>query len=110
MPAQNQLAREEAARARRTHAGQDSGDVEDDGVLGEQAQSHGRADRQPPAGISDLSRRMVKYAISTHHKKSNEVYWNSVPSKRGRGESATASAAVTCARRPPPSSRGHEPG
>ena len=43
---------------------EDSGDVEDDGVLGEQAQSDSRADCQPPAGIfSALSRRIVKYAI-----------------------------------------------
>ena len=46
-------------------------------------------------GFSDLSRRMVKYAISTHHRKSKEVYWNSVPLKSGSGESATARAAVT---------------
>ena len=38
------------------------------------------------------------------------MYWNSVPSKSGTGEKATASAAVTCARRAPPSSLCHEAG
>lgn len=46
--------------------------------------------------FSVRSRRMVKYAISTHQRKSNDVYWNSVPLKSGRGDSATARAAVTC--------------
>ena len=60
-------------------------------------------------GFSVLRRRMVKYAINTHHRKSNDEYWNSVPWNRGSGDSATASAVVTWARRPPPSSRAMSP-
>src|ERR1035441_3008868 len=41
-------------------------------------------------GFSVLSKRIVNQAISTHHRKSKDVYWNSVPLNSGSGESATA--------------------
>src|ERR1035438_6124133 len=60
-------------------------------------------------GFSVFSKRIVNQAISTHHRKSKEVYWNSVPLNSGSGESATAIAAVAWASRLPPSSRAIRP-
>ena len=60
-------------------------------------------------GSSSRSRRIVHHAISTHHSRSNEEYWNSVAQNKGSGDSATATAAKVCASRPPPRSRAMRP-
>ncbi len=55
-------------------------------------------------GSSEFSMRSAKYAIRTHHRKSKPTYWNSAPWIRETDPTATASAAISFAQRPPPSS------
>ena len=63
-----------AARGREDEAGEDAGDVEDDGVFVSRPRPMAAPMASHQRGFSDLSRRMVKYAISTHQRKSKEVY------------------------------------
>ena len=109
MPAQNQPLSEIAARRGEHDADENAGDEKDDGVLGEQSEADGGADGQPPAGI--LRFEQANGEVGDQHPP-EEIEGRVLELralKSGSGESATARAAVTCASRPPPSSRAMSP-